>query len=287
MSIARPLRNVSAAVLAAAVSFAGTAQAESERFPAGPADMFRPGAAFTFYDNSTDPARVEGLNAALNTMTAQSAETAGTIAEARTGIAEGVTESSADELARAVAASIEGTFSIIVQAGFVRAMSQTDPSFARMMQTAQMKVNLPGGASVEVPILMAAAIHSLSVVAAGEKLRGDAGVPNMAGSYDLQTTGDCVVASGPVTIAQKDFVLEASGGEQLSLYGTVGTERGYLVANEQRFALIEQTEAGLPRIEVPDRPSDLFEAVIADPDGPIAFESITRGTCSFVLSPTG
>lgn len=294
MSIACQTHRYAAAVLAAAVLFLGSgpavaqtqSQTQSDRFPAGPANMFRPGAAFTLYENTTDPARVEGLNAALNTMTAQSQEMARAIAEARTGIAEGVAQSDHDGLARDVATSIEGTFSIVVQAGFVRAMAQTDPSFGRMLQTAQMNVHLPGGQTVQFPVLMAAAIHSLSVIGAGDKLRAKPTTRDLSGNYVIATRGDCAVADGPVTLAQKDFVLEASGDEKLALYGTVGEGRIYLVANEQRYARITQPNGvGNPNIEVPDKPSDLFESALEAPGAPMEFHSITRGSCSFALTP--
>lgn len=290
MSITHHLRQYAAAVLAAAVLFLGSgfaaAQVQNDRFPAGPADMFRPGAAFTLYQNTTDPARVEGLNTALNTMTAQSQEMARAIADARTGIAEGVAKSDRDGLARDVATSIEGTFSIVVQAGFVRAMSQTDPSFGRMLQTAQMNVHLPGGESVRFPVLMAAAIHALSVISAREKLRAAAATRDLAGAYVIETRGDCALADGPVTLTQTDFILEASGDGKLALYGTVGDGHVYLVANEQRYARISQPGGvGTPNIEVPDRPSDLFEAALSAPGAPIEFRSITRGICSFALTP--
>lgn len=246
--------------------------------------MFKPGSAITFYENTTDPARVEGLNAALNTMTAQSSEIAESVSDARTGIAEGVASSDIDALARDVAASIEGTFSIVVQAGFVRAMDQTDPAFSKMLQTAQMNVTLPGGTSVEIPVLIAAAIHSLTVASAGEKLRAAGPARDMTGNYVVTTKGECAVEDGRVTVTQKDFVLESSDDERLTLYGTIGAARIYLVANEQRYAEIVQPEQGDPQIEVPDRPSDLFEATISGADEPIAFKSIIRGTCSFTLA---
>lgn len=291
MSASRPSRRYTAAVFAAAVLFLdggfATAQTQSDRFPAGPANMFRPNAAFTLYQNTTDPARVEGLNAALNTMTAQSQEMARAISDARSGIAAGVENSDHDSLARDVATSIEGTFSIVVQAGFVRAMAQTDPSFGRMLQTAQMNVHLPGGETVQFPVLMAAAIHSLSVIGAGDKLRNkETTTSDLSGSYVVATSGACAVADGPVALAQKDFVLEVSGDEKLALYGALGDEYIYLVANEQRYARITQTVgAGTPNIEVPDRPSDLFEGKLAAPGEALEFRSIARRTCSFVLTP--
>ncbi|MEK9900497.1 MAG: hypothetical protein VW516_07080, partial [Rhodospirillaceae bacterium] len=75
---------------AVAVSAAAAAAAQSERHPAGPANMFRPGAVFLHYGGTTDPARIEGLNAAINTMTVQSAAAAATISAVRSGIEEGV-----------------------------------------------------------------------------------------------------------------------------------------------------------------------------------------------------
>lgn len=78
--------------------------------------MFRPGAVFLHYDGTTDPARIEGLNAAINTMTVQSAAATATISAVRSGIEEGFAESGHDTLAQTVDTSIEGTFSIVVQA---------------------------------------------------------------------------------------------------------------------------------------------------------------------------
>lgn len=247
--------------------------------------MFKPGAATTFYENTTHPARIEGLNDALDSMTAQNAELAESIADARTGIAQGVANSDADALARDVAASIEGTFSIVVQAGFVRAMAQTSPAVAKMLQTAQMHVTLPGGSSVEMPVLIAAAVHSLTVVSAGEKLRTAGPARDMTGRYVVTTQGECAVADGLVTMTQKDFVLESAADSRLALYGTIGSDRIYLVANEQRYAEIVQPAQGDPQIEVPDRPSDLFEATVPAADEPMTFTSIIRGTCSFTLAP--
>ena len=280
-------RHITAAVFAAAVLFSGMAGAgaQTDRFPAGPANMFKPGSAITYYENTRDPARIEGLNAALDTTTAGGADLAGAIAQARSGIAEGVAASTVDALARDVAASIEGTFSIVIQAGFVRAMSQTNPTIARMLQTAQMQISVPGGTRVEVPVLIGAAIHSLTVIAASEKISTVAPARDLTGSYALASRGDCTVPDGEVRISQKDFVLEGAAADRLVLYGAIGTGRIYLVANEQRYAEITQTGGSDPVIEVPDRPSDLFEAIVPAGGGPFAFTSITRGTCSFTLTP--
>jgi len=168
-----------AAVLSAAVllSTAATAQAQGSRVPAGPANMFRPGTVFTYYTGTADPGRLEGLNAALNTMTAQNAQTAGRIANARAGIQNGIAAADPDTLVRTVLTSIEETFPIVVQAGSLRAIQQTNPSFGDMLTTAQMGVVLPDGASLQV--LLATAIHSLNVAAAGEKLRGGATHPDI------------------------------------------------------------------------------------------------------------
>lgn len=287
----RPMQNISAAVLAAAVLFLAPVhlqtviaqEAQPNRFPAGPANMFKPGSAITFYDNTRAPTRIEGLNAALDTMTAHTQA----IAQARAGIADGVAASDADDLARDVTASIEGTFSIVIQAGFVRAMSQTNPAFAQMLQTAQMNITVPGDTSVEVPVLIGAAIHSLTVMSAGEKIRAAGPARDLSGPYALTSQGECAMRNGAVTINQKDFVLEGVSGEQLTLYGALGSQRIYLVANEQRYAAIIQATGSDPVIEVPDRPSDLFEADMPGPGAPFIFKSITRGTCRFTFAPVG
>lgn len=280
------LKAFTAAVLSAAVlsSAAAFAQSEGDRVPAGPANMFRPGAVFTYYAGTADPGRLEGLNAALNTMTAQNAETAETISDARAGIEKGIAAADADTLARTVLTSIEETFSIVVQAGFLRAIQQTNPSFGDMLTTAQMGVVLPDGANVEVPVLLAAAIHSLNVAAAGEKLRGGAVPPDLAGSYALAATGSCAVDSGPVSITQTDFVIEGEAGERLALFGTIGQGRLFMITNEPRFARVTETGQGPPGIQVPDTPLDLFEAPLPGPGEPLAFRSITRGTCQFTMT---
>ena len=152
---------ITAAALSAAVVFlpTGFAHGQSERIPAGAANMFKPGAALLYYDGTTDPARIEGLNAAINTMTSQSAEVAATISTVRAGIETGVAAGSPDELARTITTSIEGTFSIVVQAGFLRALSQTDPAFGQTFQAARRNIHLPDGEAIELPVLMAAAVH--------------------------------------------------------------------------------------------------------------------------------
>lgn len=291
MIAGRPVRNMSAAVLAAAVLYlapvnvliVSAQNAQANRFPAGPADMFKPGSALTFYNNTRAPARIEGLNTALDAMTAH----AEAVAQARRGIAEGVAASDADDLARDVAASLEGTFSIVVQAGFIRAMSQTNPAIVQMLQTAQMNISVPGDTRVDVPVLIGAAIHSLTVMAAGEKIRSAGSDRDLSGAYALTAQGECAMRDGAVTISQQDFVLEGVSGEDLVLYGASGLRRIYLVANEQRYAAILQASGTDPVIEVPDRPSDLFEAEMSDPGTPLAFKSITRGTCRFTLTPAG
>jgi hypothetical protein len=175
----------------------------------------------------------------------------------------------------------------MVQAGFLRAMTQTDPTFGRLLQTAQMDLQLPDGRQVEVPVLMAAAAHSLTVAAAGEKLRDDVPVSDMSGVYAISTRGECTVADGALTITQNDFVIEATGGDALVLYGTVGRERAFLVANERRFATITEVDDGPPRISVSDRPSDVFEGTLGDAGAAIEFRRISRGTCAFTLTPAG
>jgi hypothetical protein len=270
---------------AAAVFFAAAAHAQEDRFPAGPENMFQPGAAFRFYDNASDLARIEGLKASLNIIASQDTGTAETVLEIHRGIETGVAAQDADTLARSIASSIDGTFAIMVQAGFLRALTQTDPTFGRLLQTAQMDLRLPDGRQVMVPVLMAAAAHSLTVAAAGEKLRDDPALADMSGVYSISTRGDCAVADGALTVTQNDFVIEATGGDALVLYGTIGHERAYLIANERRYATITGVADGPPRISVPDRPSDLFEGTLAADGTAIEFQSVTRGTCAFSLAP--
>ncbi|MEP4378733.1 MAG: hypothetical protein ABJ215_17185 [Alphaproteobacteria bacterium] len=279
------LRNAAALSAALAFSVAGPAQAQSERFPAGPANMFKPGAVFLYYDGTTDPARIEGLNAALNTMTAQSAETARTMQTVRAGIENGVADSSRDELAHTVATSIEGTFSIVVQAGFMQALARTSPNFGQMFQNARTNMQLPNGEAIELPVLLAAAVHSLSVVGAGERMRDESTARALAGDYDLATTGTCAVPEGNVALAQKDFILEGVIDDRLAVFGTLGDMRIYMVSNEQRFAQVTENAGAAPTIDVPDQASDLFEAVLPAPGAPIEFRSIARGTCRFTLTP--
>jgi hypothetical protein len=247
--------------------------------------MFKPGSAITFYKNTSEPARIEGLNVALNTMIAQNEDIADAITQARSGIADGVAASGIDALARDVAASIEGTFSIVVQAGFVRAMSRTNPAFSKFLQTAEVEITVPGDTSVEVPVLIGAAIHSLTVIAASEKIRNEAPTQDMTGIYTLSSVGECAMRDSDVSIVQEDFVVEGALDDRLVLYGAIGAERMYVVANEQRYAAVTQASGRDPVIEVPDRPSDLFEAIIPTTGDPFSFKSITRGTCSFTLTP--
>ena len=281
---------MTAAVFAAAVFFmplsgahAQNAQPGNDRVPAGPANMFRPGAVFTYYAGTADPARIEGLNTALNTMTAQGPEPARAIAAARAGIEAGVAGSDPDALARTVATSIEETFSIVVQAGFLRAIQQTNPSFGDLLQTAQVNVELPDGANVKVPVLLAAAIHSLNVIAAGEKLRRD-DADDLSGDYELTGDGTCAVADGPITITQRDFVVEGVMDDRLAMFGTHGGTRVFMVTNEPRFARVDDTPPGPPRIQVPDRPLDLFAATLPAAGAPIELRSISRGTCRLTLT---
>jgi hypothetical protein len=282
---------VTAAALAAAVLFTGEAnaqgnpQGDAERFPAGPANMFRPGSVFTFYGNTSDLAKIEGMHAALNIVSAQNQQNSLMVANARRDITAGVAASSTDELAHAAANSIDGTFAIIVQAGFVRALAQKNGSFTNLLQNARTVVPLPGKTSIQVPALMAAAVHSLSMIKIGEKMRKSLTGRSLAGTYDMTVLGECGLADGEINVTQKDFVFEGMSEGNLVFYGTVGATKTYLVANERRYVKISDTGTGLPKIEVPDRPSDLFEAAHTDPGGSFAFQSITRGECALKLAP--
>jgi hypothetical protein len=69
------------------------------------------------------------------------------------------------------------------------------------------------------------------------------------------------------------------------LFGAVGDTHIFMVSNEQRFAQVTDNAGGTPQIEVPDQPSDLFEATLPPTGAPIEFQSITRGTCRFTLMP--
>ena len=282
---------VTAAALAAAVSYTGVANAQgnpkgdAERFPAGPANMFRPGSVFTFYENTSDLAKIEGMHAAMNIFAAQNQHNSLTIATARRDIAAGVAAENTDELAHTAANSIDGTFAVIVQAGFIRALAQKNASFTNLLQNARTFVQLPGKTSIRVPALMAAALHSLSMIKIGEKMRKSPTGRSLAGTYDMTVLGECGLADGEINITQKDFVFEGMSEGNLVFYGTMGDTKTYLVANERRYVKISDTGTGLPKIEVPDRPSDLFEAAHPDPGGSFAFQSITRGECALKLAP--
>ena len=116
-------------------------------------------------------------------------------------------------------------------------------------------------------------------------MRGNGQATDLAGSYDLQPTGTCAVPEGGIEIAQRDFVIEGTHDGRLALFGALGDEHIYVVSNEQRFALVTDNAGGTPKIDVPDQASDLFEAALPPPGAPIEFQSITRGTCSFTLTP--
>lgn len=148
-----------------------------------------------------------------------------------------------------------------------------------------MNIHLSDGETIDLPILLAAAVHSLSAVSAGKRMRVETPPRDLEGGYELQTNGTCAMPDGTIEFSQRDFIVEGASDDRLTLFGAGGDKRVYLVANEQRFARVTENDGRTPQIDVPDRASDLFEAELPAGGGPITFRSIARGTCNFILSP--
>ena len=79
----------------------------------------------------------------------------------------------------------------------------------------------------------------------------------------MQTNGTCPFSSGSIEVTQRDFVVQGTRGNKVALWGALGSDQIYVVANEQRYATTNVNPAtGRPGFKAPDKPSELFAGKI-------------------------
>jgi hypothetical protein len=85
----------------------------------------------------------------------------------------------------------------------------------------------------------------------------------IAGAYDVETKGTCPFGAGPIEVTQRDFVVQGTRRAKVVLWGALGSDRLYVVANEQRYGSTGANPAtGGSALNVPDKVSELFTGTI-------------------------
>jgi len=137
---------------------------------------------------------------------------------------------------------------------------------------------------VEMPLLAAASLHWLTMHMAANA-RAQAPVPDaLEGDYIALAVGECPIASGRMSFAREDFVVEGRREGKLLLAGAIGATKAYFVANEQFYLTVRTREGGVD-LEVPDAPNELWQARLGG--GQIALEGRLLEQCSITLTPVG
>jgi len=188
-----------------------------------------------------------------------------------------------DGLARMVVAAFESMLSNVLSIQFFQVLYAGDAQRqADAMRRAYNEIHGTDGTSFKVPLRTAPAFHRASMRTAGRELEARGGWRNVAGTYALIAQGECPISSGALTIVQNSFLFEGLRGSELLFFGAAGSAGAWIVANEQRYGAAERgADGNLTKVEVPDRPSELFRASILEAQ--IELTGTVFKKCSIVL----
>lgn len=280
------IRILSLATLSLALATASAVADEDQRVPAGPPKMFQPNFIFGFQARLKNPEVLTQLGAQIAETTRKHPSAGIAIAKFGDAATQHLDSRTGDELARYAATSYESTLSIVVQLQFLRMMSVDNPAIMNAIESAKVDLRGLDGATHRLPVTVAALAHSNALHLVGLEMRDRGPFADIAGRYAVDANGACPVLPATIELKQREFVVEGrgAGGNALVIYGAVGPNKAYFAINEQRFARIRDSQAGAA-IDVPDRPSEMFEATVPATGTTLTLESFVHGGCTLTLSP--
>jgi hypothetical protein len=183
-----------------------------------------------------------------------------------------------DRLAEMYVASFEGLMSVHITIGVMRALHQGgEQDFGQTLMRSSNVVHFPSGEELALPLAKAPTYHLLSLRLSGAERHARGGWAELGGTYAMESAGDCEFASGPVQVAQKDFLLEVVRDGRLLLFGAIGAQTARFVANGQRYGRVIGRS-----LHVPDAPSEAFDSDVIG--ARMTLSARERKTCRLTLS---
>jgi hypothetical protein len=202
---------------------------------------------------------------------------------------QGSREMSSDALTRVYMASFDGYLTGLIMLRFLKGLDAPPDAVNRLIQSAKNDIHLPDGSTVAVPLPRALSLHAGTMRIATESLHGREPPFQLARAYIASVKGDCPFAAGGIEITQRGFLVEGARDGRPLLAGAIGRTRATFLALEARYATITRAqeqpeEAGGPLdIDLPDQPSELYQAALEGPR--ITLNGLTFKDCTIVLAP--
>ena len=166
----------------------------------------------------------------------------------------------ANQLADDTMRSWEGFVSFTIQREFYTALKSIPGT--NLGQAAN-QVHDSSGRSVVIPFQAAGTAH-WTTFRLMTQLRRDRGEwSDVTGTYQAATTGTCPFTPGQIDIVQHDFLIEGTRGGKVVVWGALGSDKLFIVANERRWASQAVNPAtGSSAMNAPDKASELFTGKI-------------------------
>jgi hypothetical protein len=191
---------------------------------------------------------------------------------------------SADELAREYVEAYDGASSDELTASVLRQVAgNDDPQLDAALRRTRNVIQMPDGNRVALPVLNSYALHLWLMRSTAEALRHRPVGPRVAGNYSAEVDGDCPFSAGPVTLTQRDSLVEGTRDDRLLLGGALGGTAAAFVASETRYLSTTIVQERVTQVAVPDRPSEIYQAPLGS--STLRLIGTTSRSCSIVLRP--
>lgn len=213
----------------------------------------------------TDPARVPAGEFFKLHDTALAWQLPGEVAAALAGNEALLRTWSADRLAQEYLDAADGAASDAITVGMLRAAASGAGSEKPLLAAARNTVAMPDGHRLALPVARSYGMHLwlMRAAATARSAQGEARV--LPERLDAAVQGDCPFSAGPVTLAQRGFVVEGRRGGRLLLQGALGADEAWFAAVEPRYMTTVRVGNRLVELRVPDRPSAVYRAALAGP----------------------
>ncbi|MGE0255318.1 MAG: hypothetical protein AB7N54_05790 [Alphaproteobacteria bacterium] len=249
------MRAVYAFAILATLVLVRTAPAESIRFPTPDPLPSKAGSAFEFSERFKDAAAIDLLIASNPAGLGESLSRF--LIEYRGRIL----NLSADAVAVDYIDSLMTMRDARITVTFMQARYREKAPFVAWLQSAKGMARMPDGSRKLVPLVASSLLAQIQAHLSGARLQSET-IRQVGGNYHADMEGECPFESGPITLTQQEFVVEATRGEELLLTGAVGGEMVAFLAHELQFGSVAKTGASEAALVIPDRPSIYYLALL-------------------------
>jgi hypothetical protein len=183
---------------------------------------------------------------------------------------------SSDALARDYVAGFDAYLASGISLRFIKQLGLTPDAVKN-------DLHMPDGSILVVPLPRAVPLHLGAMRIIAESLREREPPVQLARPYMALVEGGCPFAADGIELAQRGFLVEGVRDGRLLLVRAVGETRATFLALEARYATVTTPEEGPARIDVPDRPSELYQAALGTPR--LILNGLAFKNCTIVLIP--